>query len=197
MLQPAEHLALVRHVLLGIHHFSELRIEPVQAPFLLEGTGHGLVHLREVHHVVECVVDLRLRQGARRPIGERIGFLELHAAHLLDERSVADLLNLTEQRRRDLRIENRRRNAPEVVKHDLDVLMARMEQLHDALVLEQRTHRADIVYGKRVDDDRFVVGGHLQEAQLRVIRLLAEELGIDSQHARFACAGDERIQFLL
>ena len=75
--------------------------------------------------------------------------------------------------------------------------MTRMEQLHDALVLEQLAKDLQIVDGKRVDDDHLVVCGHLHQAQLRIVGFLAQELGIDRQHARFAGSLYERFQIAL
>ena len=145
----------------------------MQAALLLELLGHGRVHLGKVDHVVGRVFELRIRQRTRRPVGERVGFLQLHAADRVHEGTVADLLRLPEERRRDLRVEDRVRHAADVVQQDLDVLVAGMEHLHHVVVFEHRLERREVVDFERVDDDHLVVGRHLQQAQFRVVGLLA------------------------
>ena len=72
-----------------------------------------------------------------------------------------------------------------------------MEELHDALVRKQRLQHAQVVHLERVHDDRLVVGGKLQQAQLRVVGLLAQEFGVDGKHRRRPGTLHERFEALL
>ena len=69
-----------------------------------------------------------------------------------------------------------------------------MKELHRALVFEKRGDYGKIVHRERVDDGDFVVSGHLQKAELRVVGCLAEELGIDGEHLGARDAFDERFE---
>ena len=56
-----------------------------------------------------------------------------------------------------------------------------MEDLGDRVVAEEVEERREVeALGQRVDKDRFLLGGSLQQAQLGPVRGFAQEFGVDS-----------------
>ena len=104
---------------------------------------------------------------------------------------------MAQKGRRYLRVENRPRQHAHFAQKNLQILRARMEQLHDAFVFQHRLQCAQIADGERVHDNSFVVGGQLNKAQLRVVGFLAKKLRIDRQNARTHGALDERHEVFL
>jgi hypothetical protein len=72
-----------------------------------------------------------------------------------------------------------------------------MEQLHDGGVFQQGNDNGKILDGEGVDHGHLRVGGQLQQAQIRVIGLLAQKLGIDGQNRRRGRAADESLEVFL
>ena len=56
---------------------------------------------------------------------------------------------------------------------DLKVLPTGVQHLHHIWVLEQRGQHMQVLNGERVDHRHLVVGGELDQAQARIIGLLA------------------------
>ena len=168
----------------------------MEAAESFEFSGHGAIHLGQVHDVVERIFDLRISERTAAPIGERIGFLQFYATLAHNERSVANLQRAAEQRRGDLRVENWLGKHAELVVDDFEVLRCGMEQLHDFFVREKLFERLEAVKGERVNGDAFLLGAHLNEAELGPVCFLAEEFGVDREHFADAGAVDELFQLL-
>ena len=83
------------------------------------------------------------------------------------------------------------------MKYDLEILAARMEQLDDPLVGEQGLERIEALDGEGIDDGHPIIRRQLQKAQLGVVGLLAEELGVHRKHARTLGAAGERLERFL
>ena len=115
----------------------------------------------------------------------------------MHERRVADLLRVPQKRRGHLRVEQGTRQRAHLAQQYLEVLPARVEQLHHGLVLQQRRQHAQIIDLEGIHDGRLVVGGQLQKAQLRVIGLLAQKLRVDGEHARAHRPIRERLEIFL
>ena len=145
----------------------------MKAPLSLQFLLHMLVHAGKVDDIVGGITQLGFRQGTTRPVGEGIDLLERHAALGADQGAVADLLRVPQQRRRHLRVEQRLRKHAHLVPQDLKVLPAGVQHLHDAGILEKRRQHMQVLHAKRVDHRHLVVGGELDQAQARIIGLLA------------------------
>ena len=100
----------------------------------------------------------------------------------MHERGVAYLLRVPEQRRRNLRIEDRMRKNPYLAQDYLKVLSPRMEKLHDARIGKKLRKHLQVAHRERIHYGHFIVGCKLQQAQLRVVGFLAKEFRIDGQH---------------
>ena len=173
---------LFRHDLVGggIGEAFEVGGQPLGPPAVGKLSGETPIHLGQVAHVVERVLDLRVGQRALGPIGVRVALVELDAEHLLDERTVADLLRKARQRRSDLRVEDGRGSQSTDPIEDLQVLASRVKHLGHRRVAQQVAQRREVVYRKRVDDGRHVIGPQLDQAQAREVGALAHELGVDA-----------------
>ena len=79
---------------------------------------------------------------------------------------------------------------------DFEVLRCGVEQLHDFLVCEKLFEGLKAVEGKRSNGDAFLLGTHLNEAELGPVCFLAEEFGVDREHFADAGAVDELFQLL-
>ena len=145
----------------------------MQAPLLLQFLLHMLIHAGKINNVVGSIAQLRFRQGTARPVGEGIDLLKRHAALGADQGPVADLLRVPQKRRRNLRVEQRLRKHAHLMPQDLKVLPAGVQHLHDAGILEQRGQHMQVLDAKRVDHRHLVISGELDQAQARIIGLLA------------------------
>ena len=99
------------------------------------------------------------------------------------ELGVADLRGKPEQRGRLLRVEHGRERHARQRQERLDVLARRVQQLQARRVREQRRQRAAVRDRERIDEGDVVRGGGLDQAQPRVIRPLAHELGVERERA--------------
>ena len=108
------------------------------------------------------------------------------------ELAVGDLFAVAADHRRDLGVEQRRRQDAGELPEDLEVLPGGVEHLDHVLVGHQLQQRLEVEpLGERVDRQRLVVGGELDDAEDRPERRLAQEFGVDGheRRARQAQAG--------
>ena len=96
-----------------------------------------------------------------------------------------------------MRIKDRGRRDARLMMQDRDILRARMEYLHAVLVGENGDERREIRDRERIDDggNRSVI--ELQQAELRVIGLLAHELGVNGEHTRTLELASELLELRL
>ena len=125
----------------GVAERLHLGQDPREAVLLDQLLHHAVVDAREVSDVVLSVAQLLGVERAARPVGERLGLGQADAAVGLHERGVAHLLAETEKGGGQLRVEDGRAEDPHAVGQDLEVLSARVEDLGDGGVLEQRGER--------------------------------------------------------
>ena len=126
---------------------------------------------------------LRLAQRAARPVGEARGLVERLARDLAHKRLIADLIAEAADHRRDLRVKERAGKNVALDKEDFKILPGRVEDLHRTFVAEEVIDRVQRqVLGQGVDQDRFarLTGkGHLDQAELGIIRPFTQEFGVD------------------
>src|SRR6185503_18523334 len=141
-------------------------------PFL-ERSGE----LGQVTHVVRSVGKLLGRQRTARPVGARMSLRELDAEDLPDELRVADLRREAEEGGSLLRVECRRERRAGQRQQRLDVLARRVQQLRATVVRQLPRERAAVRDRKRVDEDNLAADRGLDQAELREVGALANELG--------------------
>ena len=99
--------------------------------------------------------------------------------------AVGDLLAVAANHRRNLRVEQRRRQDAGELPKDLEVLPGGVEHLDHVLVGHQLQQRLEVEpLGEGVDRHRFVVRGELDDAKDRPECRLAQEFGIDGHERR-------------
>ena len=126
------------------------------------------------------VFELAIAQRPRRPVGETGRLVDPRAGQLRHQAVVSDLIAEPADHRRDLRVEDRRRQASHAIEEYLQILPCRVKHLQDPGVRHEivKGRQVDAI-GKRIDRARAVRARQLDQAQLRPIGLLAHELGID------------------
>jgi hypothetical protein len=138
-----------------------------------------------MRYVRERVVELLFRQRPPAPIRKARAFVEIDARRLLHEVHVADAVAIAADHRRDLGVEQRRRQHAGEFPEDLEVLPGGVEHLDDVIVGHQLQQRLEVEpWGEGVDRHRFVVGGELDDAQDRPERRLAQEFRVDGHERR-------------
>ncbi len=91
---------------------------------------------------------------------------------------------MAEQRRGHLGIEDRPGQVAAQVIEDLHVLTTGVHDLGDGRRIEQGEERPEVVDGQRIDTPGRVRIGDLDQAQARVVGLLAQEFRVDGQPFR-------------
>ena len=134
---------------------------------------------QQVADVVERVVDLRGREWPARPVGAGLALRQLVAEHAAHQLGIADLRGKASQRRRHLRVEHWH-HQPDDRQQDLEILARGMQHLLRRGRGEGRGERAEVLQRDRVDADRPVGRGQLQQAELGAIGALAQELGVEA-----------------
>jgi hypothetical protein len=160
------------------------RLHFVVEPGLTLRVRHPLrqrfINLAQVRHVADRVSNLRFGQRAARPVGEPRRLVDCDMADRLRELAVGHLLAIAADHRRDLGVEQRRRHEPGKLPENLEILPRSVEDLDNVLIRHQLQERLEVeARSQRVDRQRLLVRGELDDAQNRPERRLAQELGID------------------
>ena len=133
-----------------------------------------------MRHVGQGIGDLRIAERPPRPVGEAVRLVERVAGDALHQLVIRDRIAIAENHGRHLGVDDRVRDCLGHVPDDFDVLPRGMKHLGNAFRRHQCKQRRKIEPGgQRVDDDSLFGGGHLRDAQQRVIGGLAQEFGID------------------
>src|SRR3990170_6175294 len=135
----------------------------------------------KVPHVLERVVDLRLGQSPRGPVGQRLELVELHPGYFADEAGVGDLIPLTDESGGDLGVEHVAWNGASFLIEHGKILLA---GVHDLLHLGSGDELEERLEGGerlRVDHRLEIPGRDLHDTELDKERPLAHELGVESE----------------
>ncbi len=93
---------------------------------------------QQVGDVARRVLELRLGQRSRGPVGARLLLGQPHAEHLLDQRLIAEREPEADQRGGDLGVEDRRRQRAELMEEGAEILAARVQHALDGGAAEHR-----------------------------------------------------------
>ena len=168
-------------LLIGGHRGERLHLvgEPAGAVGLLEPRAQGAVDVAQMSHIRQRIGDLRLREGTARPVGEAGGLVHGDLADGLHQLPIADLIAKAADHGGNLRIEQGGGNHLGEIPHDFNILARCVEDLHDGLVGHQLIDRAHVEpLGQGVHRHRLVIGGELDDAELRPKGRLPQELGV-------------------
>ena len=128
----------------GAGELGQLLRDPLAAPAAGELLRELLVDLAQVDHVVERVGQLLRAERPPRPVGEARALVDPRLGELGDQGLVADLLAIAADHRRELGVEQRRRDLAGQMMEDLDVLARGMEHLEHRRIGQQREQRRKI-----------------------------------------------------
>ena len=137
---------------------------------------------QEMRDVVDEILDLPLRERARRPIADRLRLRQSHAADAAHQIGQRHLHSVAEKRGGDLRVEDARRHEVEAIGEDLQVGRERVTD--DGRVRERERERAQLGQRERIDDRGAVVERELHDHQPRRVRALGVELGVEAPRGR-------------
>ena len=171
-------------VVFRIGQLFHLGIQPVAAP----GFDQALQNLGEdrgkVGHIADGIFDLAFGKRAAAPIGEPCALVDGFAEPAFDQIGIADLFGLADRHHRDLRVEDRKRGLAGQVVDDFHILPAGMKHLQHILVLaHQIEQRGHVEAGRqRINRSGFFFVADLDQAQQRVICVLAHELGVHAHN---------------
>jgi hypothetical protein len=107
----------------------------------------------------------------------------LVAGDSLHQLVVAYLVAIAADHGGDLCVEQGFWDRAGLLDEDFDVLAGRVKNLGDPLVRHQGVEGRKVEAGERIDDGRLVRAGHLDQAELRPKRALAQELGVDGDES--------------
>ncbi len=170
--------------------------QPVRTVFALEFGAQIFVDIDQVGDVGERIFELLVGKRAMAPVGEARRLVEPGSGDPLDELVVGDAVAEAADHCRDLRVEDGMRDHVAEMEDDLDVLPRSVEDLDDLLVRHQAEEGCEVdVFGKRIDQGGDAGRGHLDQAQDRPERRLANEFGIDGDEARLFELGDDGFEF--
>jgi len=141
-------------------------------------------------HIADGIFDLPVGERPPRPIGESRALVDLVAGEMGNQIGVAHLLAHAERHGGDLRVEHGRRCAADEIVENFQILPAGVDQLQQSLVIQHGEEGRQIhPRCQRVDRGRLLVAGKLQQAQLRIVGVLAHELGVDGDEGATGEAG--------
>ena len=183
-LDLAPHVHRVVVVLCRVCQASEVSVEPAAPALLGQGALHVAIHLGEVDNVVKSVLELVGGERAARPVRVAVCLGQAHIAERLHQGAVAHLQRKSHQRRGHLGVEQRRGHDAQLVIEDVDVLRAGVEDLDAGRVGHDGGQRLQAAHCQRVDDGLDLLVVELDEAELGIVGLLAEELGVYSEDRR-------------
>jgi hypothetical protein len=153
-----------------------LLLRPLQAATACQLGGDHVFHRDQVGDVVRGVLQLLGTQRSPRPVGELVAFFEANAEHLFRQRDERRRRH-AEKARRELGVEHARRHGSSRALEHLEILIGGVDHRDGVLAKELRQrHEIDC---ERIDHRDTVLPGELHERQLREVRALAVELGVD------------------
>ena len=148
-----------------------------------------------MRHIAKGIGQLAVAQGPPRPIGEARAFVDLDPDDGLNQAVIADGVAETADHARDLGVEDRRWHGAAEMDENLNILSRGVEDFQDLWRRHQGEHRRQIdAVRQRVDQHRVVRAGDLQQAEFRIVGVLAHKLGIDRDIARGHGLGAELFQ---
>ena len=154
-------------------------VQPACPAFLLKLCKQLRIHLGKIDDVIKRIADLARAQRAPRPVGETRALVDVLFQNSAHQPVIADLVAMAQHHGRDLGIEKRQRQLSHFLEEDLEILIRRVKHLGDGFIGHEIPQRLQVdPRCQRVDRRRMGAVADLDQAQLRVVGLLAHEFGI-------------------
>ena len=190
---PAPHRGRVRDGALRERSCAVL-VQPRQPAERRELLLELVPRAQQVVHVLDRVVQRLGGQRPAAPVRACVALAELHLERAREQALEPHLRRPADQRGCDLRVDEPRRHALGPLPDHLEIL-TRAVQHPGAVGAEQlRVQGAQVERRQAVDARRVVARRDLDQAQLRVVRLLADELGVDGDQRARGDRVDERCE---
>ena len=162
---------------------SELVLEPHQPAALVEDLGESIEQRQQVANVLQGVVDLSVGQRTAAPIGTLLSLHRLLAEELADDRAVGGGELVRAKPGGVLHVEAALRDGADGAEHEAQFLAAGVED-GGLLARGDGPPEGEHVDFLRVDDCHFVGSDDLDQAQLRMKRVLGDEFGVETDDRR-------------
>ncbi len=141
-----------------------------------------VLELEKIPHVVDEVLHLLGRERARAPVADGLRLAQRHAAQVAHEVEQRDRQAVADERGGDLRVEHLARQRLERVGEDAQIGRERVAD--DARLRQRVDERAQVAQRERVDERDAVVEQQLHDHEVRRVRLLGVELGVERDARR-------------
>ena len=180
----------------GVHQGIEVGLHPVLAALFPQAAALFAVDVQQIAHVVGGIAQLPFAQRAAAPVGAGVALLQHHAGKFAHQAGVADLVTVAEQGGGDLGVEHRAGQVAAQVEKDLQILPRGVHHQGHGGVVEDVQQRVDVLQRQRIDAGDQFVAGDLDQTELGVIGLFAQEFGIQRQRlaaAQAVAEGGQRL----
>ena len=149
----------------------------------------------QIDHVIKRIVDLTAGEGRRDQSVKRELLSRIMVQHSAPEAGHIDLIAMSQNHRCDLRVEQRQGKLSHFLDEDLQILMCGVEHLGDGGVGQKVPQgRKFDSRGQRVDGGGGGSITDLDQAELRVVGLLAHEFGVDGKERRASQLRYQRLE---
>ena len=152
---------------------------------------------QQIAHVIEGIAKLIPRQRPGAPFHQRFALAEPVLQQLADQGAMADRVNHADESRGDLQVEQIAWHAPDRAMAQPDLFAARVNDGEPGRVRQQFPQGPQLLLGKRegIDEIERFMRRELDQAQLGMIRILTDELGVKPHLAGAREVGAARRQF--
>lgn len=145
-----------------------------------------LINGAQMRHIRRRILDLRLAQRSGRPVAEPMRLVDRATSDRPDQTVIPNLIAKPGDHRRNLRIENRRRQTVEQMQKNFQILARRVKNFHTVRIGQKLTQRGKVqTFSERIDQHNIIAARKLHQAQLRPICPLSNEFRVD-RHERLA-----------
>ena len=183
-----------RGVALGVLERPHLLLRPLDAAARLELGAQPIMQREEVEDVLRRVGELLAPQRPAVPVGVGLVLLDVDLEHPLEERREPHLEPVAEERALDLRVDDAPRRLAHERGEDLEVLRATVQHHGNARVAEDGEERREVAQLDGIDHGGARLGGDLHDAELRPVRPLPHELGVEREAPGRTDLGGERVE---
>ena len=171
--------------------------DPGEAPVFFQPRLHPLIDHAKMGDVGQRIFKLALGQRAMAPVGEARRLVDFHLRDFSRQGFIGRRIAKAADHGGDLAVEQRIGQHAALQVEDFDILPRRMHHLDDVGPGDQLVERLQIHARREGIDDALDAGsGHLDQAQLGIIGLVAQEFGIQRQigsAAKFGQKGCQRL----
>ena len=171
----------LHHIAGGVCQGVELLAQPLHPPLLRQPVPQADVELPEIDDIIQGIAQLGLLQRPPLPVGATVALGQLHLQLLVHQLAITHLFAMAQQRCGGLGIEQGRGQLAAQLLEDLQVLARGMKHLHRAGAIEQIQQWRPALQLQHIHRCRHLAIAYLHQAELGIIGLLANELGVQRE----------------